>query len=103
MLLLHKIEVGGPCTASSAGGIGGGTGFSLSGGGGSLNQSLKSRGVSSLNGSRGNIAHSSTGGMGVQGPGRPVSLMLQQGVNLSSSAYSPLGDILAMISSRGIA
>ncbi|CAM6102910.1 unnamed protein product [Calypogeia fissa] len=99
-----QMGAGGPRIASSAGSIGGGAGVSLSGGGGSLNRSLNSGGglnVPSLNGSRGNIASlSSTGGIGVQGPGRPVSSMLQQGVNLSSTTYSPSGDILAMISSR---
>ncbi|KAL2650956.1 hypothetical protein R1flu_019084 [Riccia fluitans] len=96
-----QIGVTGPRIASSAGNIGGGAGVNLTGGG-SLSRSLNAGGglsVPSLNGSRVNMGPlSNSGGLGVQGPGRPVNSMLPQGVNISSSTYSPSGDLLAMIS-----
>ncbi|BBM99417.1 CCR4-NOT transcription complex subunit 2 [Marchantia polymorpha subsp. ruderalis] len=96
-----QMGVAGPRIASSAGNIGAGAGVSLTGGG-NLSRSLNSGGglsVTSLNGSRVNMGPlSNSGGIGVQGPGRPVNSMLPQGVNISSSTYSPSGDLLAMIS-----
>lgn len=89
----------GPRIASSVGSIGGGG--NLSGGGG-LTRSLNAGGqlnVGSLSGSRVNMGSlSSSGGISVQGLGRPVNSMLQQGVNMSSTTYNPSGDLLSMIS-----
>lgn len=91
----------GPRIGNAVGNIGGGGGVSLAGGGG-LTRALNAGGgvnVQSLNGSRVNMGPlSSSSGIGVQGPGRPGSSMLQQGVNMSSSTYNPSGDLLAMIS-----
>jgi hypothetical protein len=39
-----------------------------------------------------------SGGISVQGLGRPANSMLQQGVNMSSASFNSSGDLLAMIS-----
>ena len=84
---------------STVGSIGGGG--SLSGGGG-LSRSLNPGGqlnAASLGGSRVNMSSlNNSGGISVQGLGRPVNSMLQQGVNMSSTSYNSSGDLLAVIS-----
>ncbi|KAG0621700.1 hypothetical protein M758_3G042500 [Ceratodon purpureus] len=84
---------------STVGSIGGGG--SLSGGGG-LSRSLNAGGqlnAGSLGGSRVNMGSiGNSGGISVQGLGRPGNSMLQQGVNMSSTSYGSSGDLLAMIS-----
>ncbi|KAJ7298851.1 hypothetical protein O6H91_05G074100 [Diphasiastrum complanatum] len=79
----------------------------IAGGGASgINRTLNAgSGVSvpSLNASRGNVGPvNSGGGLGLQGQGRPMSPMLQQSANMSSSVYNPSGDLLAILSSRAM-
>jgi CCR4-NOT transcription complex subunit 2 len=85
--------------ASAVGSIGGGG--SLSGGGG-LSRSVNGGGqvnAASLGGSRVNMSSmNNSGGISVQGLGRPANSMLQQGVNMSSASFNSSGDLLAMIS-----
>lgn len=93
-----QMGASGPRISSTVGSIGGGG--SLSGGGGlsrSLNAAVQLN-AASLGGARVNMSSlNNSGGISVQGLGRPVNSMLQQGVNMSSS-YNPSGDLLAMIS-----
>ncbi|KAJ7563161.1 hypothetical protein O6H91_03G098700 [Diphasiastrum complanatum] len=72
--------------------------------GGNLNRALNAGSglsVPTLGGSRGNMGPvNSGGGLGLQGQGRPMSPMLQQTTNMSSSMYNSSSDLMAIISSR---